>query len=113
MRARAAHCLLIIAAVWLITMSGCRALFDGEASVTIVNRSEEPICHLLISSAEEDYWGEDWLAEGETIEPGAQHVVDLDSGEYDLMALSCAQTEIDTLWGQVIDRAFTWMVGEG
>ncbi|GAB4475383.1 MAG: hypothetical protein Kow00124_16310 [Anaerolineae bacterium] len=101
---------MLIAAILLIAVSGCRAPFGGGASVTVVNGSEEPICDLLISPADEDYWGSDWLADGETIAPGARRVIELAPGEYDLMALGCEQTEIDTLWGQAIDGPFIWTV---
>jgi len=42
----------------------------GDATLRIINESEETICSVFISPVTSGEWGDDWLGENETILPG-------------------------------------------
>jgi len=80
------------------------------ATLVLENDSEETICYVLISPAENDNWGEDWLGDSETIEPGQSHTLDVPVGVYDLQALDCDENELATEWDTALNGTTTWTI---
>ena len=60
-----------------------------DATLRIINDSEQTICQVLISPVTVSEWGKDWLDEDETIPPGATASFDLPEGEYDTLLADC------------------------
>ena len=71
---------------------------SGDIDITIVNRSPDEICYVLMSPSDDDSWGDDWLGEEETIMPGGKKVFSLDSGTYDVRVESCDEAAMATAW---------------
>ena len=70
-----------------------------EFQVTIANASPDEVCYVQISLSDSDQWGEDWLAENETIAPGARRVFDVPEGRYDVLVQRCDASTMSTAWG--------------
>ena len=71
---------------------------SGAIDVTVVNRSPDEICYVLISSSDDDSWGDDWLGDNDTIMPGDTQVFSMDSGTYDVRVESCDEAAMATAW---------------
>jgi tetratricopeptide (TPR) repeat protein len=61
----------------------------GDATLRVINESEETICYVLISPVTSDEWGNDWLGEEETIPPGRFRDFEVASGDYDIALADC------------------------
>jgi len=119
--------LLSLAVVILLTSLACSALSggsddngdpdvkatdppvssSGDIDVTIVNRSPDEICYVLMSPSAEDSWGDDWLGDNDTIMPGDTQVFSLDSGTYDVRVESCDEAAMATAWEVSRDTTVT------
>jgi serine/threonine-protein kinase len=75
--------------------------------VTIDNQSGENICYVLISSSEEDKWGEDWLGADEVIENGTSWTAEVTAGAHDLMVKNCEGVVLGTAWELSEDKQIT------
>lgn len=80
--------------------------------VRIRNKSSDEICYVLISSSEEQAWGEDWLDDAETIVTGASRTFDVPEGEHDVMVQNCDGATLGTAW-QLSDDATVTVGGSG
>ncbi len=60
-----------------------------EATLRVINESEETICYVLISPVTSDEWGDNWLEREETIALEANRDFDVASGDYDVRMLDC------------------------
>jgi len=83
---------------------------DGcQASLTVVNNYDVPICHMWIGADHSDYFGGNWLGEDQ-IAPGEMSQFFVFPGLYDLKAEDCdfniLRLEIDVL----IEDHLTWEV---
>lgn len=65
-----------------------------EASLRIVNESEQTICLVHISPVTSDQWGGDWLGEEETISLGESRVFVMTKGDYDILLADCDGNEL-------------------
>jgi hypothetical protein len=97
--------LLIIVALMLLTSLACiggsgRQSGGGSNDVTftVVNRSPEDICYVLISPSESDSWGDDQLGENDTIAPGDRQSFTMPSGTYDIRVENCEEAAMATAW---------------
>jgi len=66
--------------------------------VTVINNSPYEVCYVYISPADSDSWGEDWLAEDETIAAGDGKQFMMAAGSYDLLARACDRAILDSEW---------------
>ncbi|MCD6285657.1 MAG: hypothetical protein J7M39_07090 [Anaerolineae bacterium] len=80
---------------------------SGDIDITVVNRSPDEICYVLMSPSAEDSWGDDWLGGDETIMPGDTQVFSLDSGTYDVRVESCDEAAMATAWEVSRDTTVT------
>jgi hypothetical protein len=66
----------------------------STTSVTLKNTNDFEICQAFISPANQDTWGPNILATGETYAPGASLTLTrIASGNYDLKVLNCDGTK--------------------
>ena len=77
---------------------GPRPATDGGMQITIVNRSPDDICYVLISESDDDMWGEDRLGSDETIEPGDSRAFSVDAATYDVRVENCDEAAMATAW---------------
>ncbi|MBN1246063.1 MAG: hypothetical protein JXC32_00300 [Anaerolineae bacterium] len=69
----------------------------AEVPLDVVNASDVVICYLYISPSASDQWGEDWLGDNETIEPGFAKTVYLTVGDVvDMQVEDCDGNVLDT-----------------
>ncbi|MCX8067586.1 MAG: hypothetical protein RMK65_08270 [Anaerolineae bacterium] len=81
-----------------------------EATLTLTNQTDTPICYVLISPAGSTEWGNNWLGD-ETIPPGSSYTFRLPAGTYDLAALDCSgQPLSEEVYGQEISGNITWTI---
>lgn len=81
----------------------------GDLEITVVNRSPDDVCYVMISESDQDMWGEDRLGAEETIKPGANRVFGLDAGTYDVRLETCDEAGMATAWQ--VSRNTTLTVG--
>lgn len=79
---------------------------DSAFTLIVDNQSPDPVCHLYISDAESDSWGDDWLQSG-WIEAGYTWIKDLPAGTYDVAVKDCDGAYMGTLWEIESDTALT------
>jgi hypothetical protein len=81
-----------------------------EASLTLVNKLDIPICYVFISPAGSQEWGADWLR-NDTILPGSSYTFSLPAGTYDLSARDCSNVSVSPdVYGQEIRGEMTWTI---
>ena len=78
--------------------------------VKVVNRSPDEICYVLISPSEDEMWGDDWLGEEETIEPGDTRAFEVPAGTYDIKVETCGEATMATAWE--VDDDLSLIVGD-
>jgi len=83
---------------------------NEAASVTLQNNSSSAVCYVLISPSSDSSWGDDWLGEDETIDPGYERAFHMPEGIYDFQALDCAENVLSELSGIDISGDKTWTV---
>jgi len=80
---------------------------SNEVAFTIVNRSPEEICYVLISSSDSDSWGDDQLGDNDTIEPGDRQTFTMPQDTYDIRAENCDEAAMVTAWEKSSDTTIT------
>lgn len=81
-----------------------------QATLTLVNQTDVPICQVLISPAGSTEWGNDWLG-ADIVQPGGSYTFSLPAGTYDLVALDCSgQPVSQEIYGQEISGEMTWTI---
>lgn len=81
-----------------------------EASLTLVNNLDIPICYVFISPSRSTDWGANWLG-NETIPPGGSYTFHLPTGTYDLSARGCDNNPVsEEVQGQEIAGKVIWTV---
>lgn len=81
-----------------------------EATLTLVNQTDIPICQVLISPTGSTEWGNNWLGT-DTVQPGGSYTFSLPTGTYDLVALDCSgQPVAEEVYGQEISGEMTWTI---
>jgi hypothetical protein len=86
---------------------GGDAVSTGGVDITIVNRSPDEVCYVLISPSNSDRWGDDQLGEDETIAPGDSRTFSMDDDTYDVRAESCDEVPMATAWEVAGDTTVT------
>jgi len=82
----------------------------AEASLTLVNNLDIPICYVFISPSDSAEWGNDWLG-NDTIPPGGSYTFHLPAGTYDLSARDCDGNPVsEEVQGQQISGEMTWTI---
>jgi hypothetical protein len=71
---------------------------SSDLEFTIVNRSPEEICYVLISPSDSDSWGDDQLGENDTIAPGKRQTFSMPKDTYDIRAENCDEAAMVTAW---------------
>lgn len=75
----------------------------------VQNDSPGELCYVYISSSDQQAWGDNWLAAGETIISGATHDFNVPPGTYDVMIRDCNDIAVQTAWK--VSAATTVTVG--
>lgn len=65
-----------------------------NATITITNNLDKPICTVRISLSSIDDWGSDWLPAGETIDVSSSRTFRLFSGQYDIDLRDCDDNQL-------------------
>jgi tetratricopeptide (TPR) repeat protein len=60
-----------------------------DATLHIINDSDQIICYVYISPVTSDEWGDDWLGVDETIPPSESRAFDVAAGDYDVGLDDC------------------------
>lgn len=83
---------------------------SGQASVWVVNNSDDEICYLYISPTGDEDWGEDQLGDQETIPPGGTWNGSAGvNNVYDLGAFDCAGNMLGAQYGVTLtDEGITF-----
>ncbi len=81
-----------------------------EASLTLVNNLDIPLCYVFISPSTSTDWGADWLG-NDIIPPGGSYTFHLPAGTYDLSARDCDNNPVsEEVQGQEITGEMTWTI---
>jgi hypothetical protein len=64
------------------------------APVTITNAGQVPICNVYISPPIAQDWGDDWMGEDTTIEPGASQTFEVPMSFYDFRVTDCDDLDL-------------------
>lgn len=87
-------------------------LTECNASITVVNHTDKPICHMWIASPSSDRWGMQWLSDGEQIAPGESMEFVVYEDTYDIKAEDCEFNQLRVQQGVLISSKITWEVAE-
>jgi len=84
--------------------------YSGEAPLDVINNLNVAVCYLYISPSTSDDWGDDWLFDIGTIEPGYSATFYLLVGEtVDMQAEDCDGYILDTQYDiYVTDEGLTY-----
>ena len=74
---------------WTFSMEGMDPGEACEASLTVVNESPAPVCHMWIADPESNSFGNNWLENNTTIPPGSTMTFAVFPGRYDVKAEDC------------------------
>jgi hypothetical protein len=85
---------------------------DCQASITVVNNSDKPICHMWIASPRSDRFGMNWLSDGDQIAPSESRVFVVDETTYDIKAESCDWDQLRLQLDVPVSSQITWEVPE-
>ncbi|MGC9348525.1 MAG: hypothetical protein ACP5JG_10345 [Anaerolineae bacterium] len=107
--------LLSLVAVLLVLGLACGSFGAGGGSstgvdITVTNRSPDEVCYVLISPSSSESWGDDQLADDETIAPGDSRTFSMDEDTHDVRAENCEEIAMATAWE--ISKDTTVTVGE-
>lgn len=83
-----------------------------SASLTVINHSNSPICHMWIASPSSDRWGMQWLGEGEQIAPGESREFVVYENTYDIKAEDCEFNQLRVQQDVPVTSKITWEVPE-
>lgn len=87
-------------------------LSECKASVTVVNNSDRPICHMWIGAPHSNYFGMNWLGDGEQIMPGEAQKFVVYENTYDIKAEDCDFNQLRVELGVPVSSHITWEVPE-
>ena len=80
-----------------------------QASLTVINQLDIPICYIYISPAGSAEWGGDWLG-GDAIAPGSEYTFTFPEGTYDLRAEDCNGNLLTEEYGATLSGDMTWTI---
>jgi hypothetical protein len=82
---------------------------ECQTSITVVNNSDRPICHMWIADEDSQSFGYNWLAD-EQIPAGSQRTFIVPASQYDLKAEDCDFGYMLTEMEVEVEGDFTWAV---
>ena len=71
---------------------------SNDVTFTIVNKSPDEVCYVLISASDSDSWGDDQLGEDETIASGDRQSFSMPKGKYDVRVENCDEAGMASAW---------------
>ncbi len=81
---------------------------SGEAfTVRVKNETPSDICHVYISPARSERWGENWLDPDEVLAPDTSRDFEVPGGEHDILVVDCEEAVVATAWETSEDIALT------
>lgn len=80
---------------------------NNDVTFTIVNKSPDEICFVLISPSESESWGDDQLGEDDTIAPGDRQSFSMPQDKYDVRVENCDEAAMATAWERSSDTTIT------
>lgn len=83
---------------------------DCQASITVINNSDQPICHMWIASPSSDRFGMNWLGDGDQISPGESRQFVVDENTYDIKAEDCEFNQLRVEFDVPISSHITWEI---
>jgi hypothetical protein len=93
----------------LLALGGCG--MPGPVSpvaLEVVNQSDAPVCGLYVYPCGSESWGDNRLAEGHALEPGAAMAGPVQPGCWDFRALDCNQAELAAQTGNEVTGPSRW-----
>lgn len=94
---------------FVVTSDEADSAAECGTSITVVNNSDRPICHMWIADENSQSFGYNWLAD-EQIPAGASRTFIVPAGQYDLKAEDCDFGYMLTEMEVDIEDDFTWTV---
>ena len=85
---------------------------ECDTSITVVNHSDKPICHMWIASPTSVSFGMAWLSDGDQIAPGESRVFVVYADTYDIKAESCDWEQLRVELEVPVSGHLTWEVPE-
>jgi pimeloyl-ACP methyl ester carboxylesterase len=82
------------------------------AELTLINDTGTDVCYVLISSVENEDWGEDWLGSDEVLSPGDSRTFQVPVGTYDLAAADCEKNFLTEQHAVDISGMMEWIIEE-
>jgi hypothetical protein len=92
-----------------IISTGVDSSADCGTSITVVNNSDRPICHMWIADEDSQSFGYNWLAD-EQIPAGGSRTFIVPAGQYDLKAEDCDFGFLGSALEVEVEGDFSWMV---
>lgn len=106
--------LYVIIALLFVTSIACGGGSGGKSgggsndiTFTVVNKSPEEICYVLISPSESDSWGDDQLGENDTIQSGDRMTFSMPKDTYDVRVENCDEAAMATAWEESTNTTIT------
>jgi hypothetical protein len=115
--------LILLVAVFAAACSGVPSGLDdangqsigsGDHAVTVVNKTGQAVCYILMSPSSDNNWNDDHLNSTQALSNDGQFTIRVaQPGEYDIMVLPCSEspTEEDALdveMAYLIEGEVTW-----
>ncbi len=95
---------------WTFSLEGMEEGAACEASLTVVNESPVPICHMWIANEYSDRFGNNWLGNYETIPAGGEMTYMLNPDTYDVKAEDCDFNQLRIEFDKEITDHQVWTV---
>ncbi len=95
---------------WTFSQEGAQAGAACEASLTVVNQSPVPICHMWIADPLGERFGNNWLENDETIPAGEALTFPVLPSTYDVKAEDCNFDQLRIEYGWEITDHQSWTV---
>ncbi len=100
-----------IEAWWEVDLEGEMTwTITGQASIEIINSTDDSIAYVYISPTDADSWGDDWLGD-DVIAAGASYVINgITPGTYDIKTTDMEDNSIEVVYNIDITEARNWTV---
>ena len=95
---------------WTFSQEGMDPGEACEASLTVVNESSKPVCHMWIAGPQSDSFGNNWLENDETIPVGTSMTFTIIPGNYDVKAEDCDFNQLGIELDKPILDHQTWII---
>lgn len=69
------------------------AAYAGGARITLVNDLGEPVCNVQMGPSSSGEWGDNWLGEGDVVQPGAERTFGVRADpQWDVRVFGCGES---------------------